>query len=110
MKKLISISLFVAFVISFSSISCKKDESDPGNCGTTWSTQVVAESNALSNAITVYASDPTAQNCNAYKTAYQNYLNAIKPFAECSAYTAAQKTELNNAIAQAEADIATLCQ
>ena len=110
MKKLISISLFVVLVVSFSSISCKKDKDDPGICGTTWATQVTAESNALSNAITVYAASPTAQNCNAYKTAYQNYLNALKPFTDCSVYTAAQKTELQTAIAQAEADISTLCE
>ena len=110
MKKIISISLFVVFVISFSSISCKKDKDDPGICGTTWATQLTAESNAVSNAITVYAANPTAQNCNAYKTAYQNYLNALKPYTDCTVYTAGQKSELQSLIAQAEADISTLCQ
>jgi uncharacterized Zn-finger protein len=110
MKKLVSISLFVVFVISFSNISCKKDEDDPGICGSTWTAQLSAESTALSNSITVYAADPTAQNCNAYKTAYQNYLNALKPYSDCTMYTAGQKAELQSLIAQAEADISTLCQ
>lgn len=102
-------SVLVAFVICISQISCKKIVTDPGNCGTAWSTQVSSELTALTNAATVYSSSPTTANCNSYKTAYQNYLNAIKPFTKCSAYTSAQKTELNNAIAQAESEISTLC-
>jgi hypothetical protein len=56
-----------------------------------------------------YSSNPTTATCNSYKTAYQNYLNALKPFAKCSLYTAAQKTELENSIAEAETEISTLC-
>lgn len=109
MKKIISMSVFVLFVIYISQISCKKAASDPSNCGTAWSTQVSAELTAVTNAATVYANSPTPANCLSYKTAYQNYLNAIKPFSKCSAYTSAQKTELENAIAQAESEISTLC-
>lgn len=110
MKKLISLSVFFLVVIFLSQVSCKKDDSDPGYCGSTWSTQLSDESTALSNAITVYATSPTTENCNAYKAAYQNYLDALKPFKDCTGYTAAQKNDLENAIAQAESEISTLCQ
>lgn len=109
MKKLISISVFAAITICLSLISCKKDASDPGYCGTAWSTQLSSELTALSNTATAYASSPTPANCTSYKTAYQNYLDALKPFAKCSLYTASQKTELENSIAQAETEISTLC-
>jgi hypothetical protein len=109
MKKLISISVFVLVVICSSQISCKKDASDPGYCGSSWATQLSSESTAMTNALTLYANNPTTENCNSYKAAYQNYLNALKPYTECTGYTATQKNDLENAIAQAEAEIDGLC-
>jgi hypothetical protein len=110
MKKIISLSVFVVLIF-FSQISCNKDSSDndPGYCGNAWTTQLSDETAALSNAATVYATDPTIENCNAYKAAYQNYLDALEPFTDCAGYTAAQKNDLENAIAQAQADINNLC-
>jgi hypothetical protein len=114
MKK---INLFGYRVISFLIIlsflgvgSCKKKATDPDYCGTAWATQVSSEINAVSTAAQLYASDPSTANCNAYKTAYQNYLNALNPFVDCAAWTVQQKNELEDAISEAQQQISTLCQ
>ena len=109
MKKIIPMSLFVVSVIFFSQISCKKAVTDPAFCANAWATELSDEITAFTNAATVYANDPTTANCNLYKAAFQSYLNGLKPFLDCSVYTAAQKTELENAIAEVEAELPTLC-
>jgi len=109
MKKIIPISVFVVMTICLSLISCKKEASDPDYCGTAWSTKLSSELTALSNASMAYSNNPTTVTCSSYQTAYQNYLNALKPFTKCTLYTPAQKTELENSIAQAETEISTLC-
>lgn len=90
--------------------SCKKKSADPDFCATSWATQLSDEVNALSAAAQTYATNPTTENCNAYKGAYQSYLNALEPFADCAAWTVEQKNELQAAIDQAQAEINTLCQ
>ena len=103
--------LFFLIVVSFLGMgSCKKKSADPDYCGTAWATQVTAEVNALSTAAQTYASNPTAANCNAYKAAYQNYLDALEPFVECAAWTAQQRNELEDAINEAQQQLTTLCQ
>ena len=98
-------------VVSFLGIgSCKKKATDPDYCGSAWATQVSAEITALSAAAQAYATEQTPANCNAYKTAYQNYLDALKPFADCAAWTAQEKSDLQDAINEAEQDISTLCE
>jgi uncharacterized protein (UPF0333 family) len=103
--------LFLLIVVSFLGIgSCKKKATDPDYCGSAWVTQVSAQVTALSVASQAYATDQSPANCNAYKTAYQNYLDALKPFANCATWTAQEKSDLQDEIAQAEQDISTLCQ
>ena len=106
MKKILC---FVIFVSLLGLDSCKKDSADPAFCGTAWATQVTTELNAVSNAAAAYASTPNTTTCNAYKSAYQGYLDALEKFLDCSLWTSAQKTELENAIAQAESDMGDLC-
>jgi hypothetical protein len=112
--KTISVSvfrlLFLLIVISFLGIgSCKKKAVDPDYCGTTWVTQVSAELNAVSAAATTYGTTPTTENCNALKTAYQNYLNVLEPFVDCASWTTQQTNELQDAIDEAQQQIDTLC-
>jgi len=98
-------------IVSFLGIgSCKKKATDPDFCGTSWAAQVSAESNVLSAALQTYATDPTTPNCNALKTAYQNYLDALSPFVDCASWTAQQQDELQAAINAAQQEINTLCQ
>jgi len=103
--------LSILIVVSFLGIgSCKKKATDPDYCGSAWATQVSAQITALSVAAQAYATDQSTANCNAYKTAYQNYLDALKPFSNCAAWTAQEKADLEDAINEAEQDISTLCE
>jgi len=113
--KTISVSvfrlLFLLIVISFLGIgSCKKKAVDPDYCATSYTTQVSAELSAVSAALATYTADPTTPNCNALKTAYQNYLNVLEPFVECASWTTQQTNELQDAIDAAQLQIDTLCQ
>jgi hypothetical protein len=55
-------------------------------------------------------SDPTTETCAAYKDAYQDYIDALVPFLECSTWTAQQKAELQAIIDEAEAEVSTFCE
>jgi hypothetical protein len=90
--------------------SCKKDENnDPEYCGTAWANAVQDELNTVTTAAMTYAQDPSTVNCNAYKAAYQDYIDALEPYGNCSLWTGQQKTELQNAIDEARDEISTLC-
>ena len=103
--------LCLLIVVSFLGIgSCKKKATDPDYCGSAWATQISDEVTAMSVAAQAYATEQTPANCNAYKTSVQNYLDALKPFANCDAWTAQEKSDLQDEIAQAEQDISTLCE
>jgi hypothetical protein len=106
MKKILCFLIIVSFL---GLDSCKKDADDPAFCGTSWATQVTTELNAVSNAAAAYASTPNATTCSAYKAAYQGYLDALEKFLDCSLWSSMQKTELENAIAEAEDDLDGLC-
>jgi hypothetical protein len=40
-------------------------------------------------------------NCNAYKAAFVNYLDALEPFLECTGWSSAELNELRDVINQA---------
>lgn len=90
--------------------SCKKKSTSPDYCNTAWTTQIQSQVTAFTNAATVYAADPTPANCTTYKAAYNNYIKALEPFSNCTAWTAQEKSDFDTALAQAKAGVATLCQ
>jgi len=100
-------SLFVILVV-LGLGSCKKDSNDPAGCSGAWATQVEDEVDALMSAMQAYSSDQSVANCNAYKDAYLDYIDAIEPLLDCSAYTAEQREELQDAIDQSEAAMSLL--
>lgn len=80
---------------------CKKDDNDPVGCNYALETQ--DELNAVNEAATAYANDPTnAVKCQAFKDAYQAYLNDLENHVECAALSG-QQAELQTAIDQAQA-------
>ncbi len=98
----------VMTVLAF--VSCKKDsDNDPAICSSAWATTVLDELSALSTASTNYTNNPTHETCIAYKNAFQDYIDALEPFLECSAYSAQDKAEVQAQIDEAEEDLATLC-
>jgi hypothetical protein len=107
MLRLLSL-LIIATLVGLS--SCKKDENnDPEYCGTAWVNAVQDELTAVTNAAMTYAQNPTTQNCNAYKTAYSGYIDALEPYGKCTLWSAQQKTEWQNAIDNARDELDTLC-
>lgn len=83
--------------------SCGKD--DPVTCN--WTTELQAESDAISAALTAYSNDPTPANCQAFKNAYQAWLNDADNYVQC-ATTAGQGVEFQNSIDQAQASLDAL--
>jgi hypothetical protein len=107
MKKNILLLAFVAASLAFG--SCSKSNDDPTPCSTNYGAELQTELNAVINAGNIYANDPTPANCTSYKASYQAYLNELKPYGNCSALTGQNRTDFNNAVAEAEASIADLC-
>ena len=80
---------------------CKKDDNDPVGCNYAVETQ--EELNALNQAAAAYSADPTnSTKCQAFKDAYQAYLNDLENHVECAALSG-QQAELQTAIDQAQA-------
>ncbi len=100
----------IIFCISVLATACSKDDDGVAPCSAAWATEVQSEYQAIISAATIYAQDETAANCNALKTAYQDYINAMKPFGNCATLTGQDRTDWQKAIEDAEAEVATLCQ
>ena len=96
--------LFVIVYFSVEMFSCSGDDGggDPSFCGNVWTTQLQSEITALANAGVAYSSDPTTATCNSYKAAFQGYINALKPFNGCNAWTSQQKKEFQDALAETD--------
>ncbi|MCB0629430.1 MAG: hypothetical protein R2824_18340 [Saprospiraceae bacterium] len=76
----------VLFVLSLgTTISCTKNDPGPGGCAANfnYTAELQAEATALGNAASAYGQDPTTENCNAYKAAYQDYLDAAEDIKLC---------------------------
>ncbi len=103
-----NILLFIIVFCSLGLLSCSK-KSDPVTCSIAWSTELQDEVNAISNAATDYANDQSIANCNAYKAAFQAYINALKPYRNCAALTGQNRFEFEAALSNAEESLDTLC-
>lgn len=99
-------------ILSFVGLgSCKKEEKEPDYCSTAWATQIQDELNTAIGAAITYSTNPTTANCNSYKTAMQAYIDALKPFSKCTGWTAEDKADFDESLADAEDELAnTNCQ
>ena len=102
MKSFEKLLVCMLFGIVVFSIGCKKDD-DPVGCN--YATEVQNEVNALTAATDAYVADSTNPvKCQAWKDAYQDYLNALEAHKECAALSG-QQAELQSAIDQAQASL-----
>lgn len=86
--------------------SCKKDkDNDPDICANNWVTTTQDELTSVTNAAMAFGNNPTVANCNAYKTAYQAYINALKNYENCSALTGMSRTEWKNSLDEAQEEL-----
>ena len=88
---------------------CGGDDDGPGNCSVAWATDLQNELNAIVTASTNYSNDPSASNCTALKAAYTAYINALRPYGNCSALTGQDRAAWEQAIEDAEDDVDTIC-
>lgn len=109
--KLLSFILLIAFIISFTVFeSCTSKSDNIASCSVAWATELNDELSALSNAGFAYSNDPSTENCNAYKAAYQTYINALKPYGDCSALTGQNRTAFEQALQDAQDEVGSLCE
>lgn len=98
--------LFVlfGFLVLF---SCKKE--DVASCSGAWATELSNEISAISTAASIYSMDPSDDNCNMFKAAYQDYLDALRPYGNCTTLTGASRSDWQKALADAESSINDIC-
>lgn len=106
MKKIFFLIIVITVVLIG---SCNKKDSDPDYCGGLWATALANEALAVYNASVAYSLNPSTTTCNAYKSSVQSYLEELRKYDDCSLWTAEQKAELAESIADAEEDLATAC-
>jgi hypothetical protein len=105
MSKKIFFFLFLTVAV-FGFWTCDKDNND--TCSAAWGAELTNEINAMSNAAQVYASNPTTANCNAYKQAVQNYLDALEPYGNCATLTGQDRVAWQNALDDAQESVDNL--
>lgn len=94
----------VALAMIINTGCSKNNPLNPLGCGNgTWAVQVSDELTAWSQAASTYSSDPTPANCNSYKNAAKNYLDALEGVRGCVA--GVSQAEFNEAIAEAKKDV-----
>jgi hypothetical protein len=96
---------FLAITLSFA--ACGSD--DDGNIGPAFCNDqafgeaVANATSSLSDAATLFANDPTTANCEAYRTAAQNYLDEIRRFEGCSIISA--RDDFRESLREAQASV-----
>ncbi len=109
-------NLFFLLVLAlslFSISSCGGDDDDNGGGNNpdlclfaTFNEQVLASVNALQAAALNFGNDPTTANCEAYRTAAQDYLDTIRSFDTCADIISTQSYQ--ESLAEAEMEVANL--
>ena len=93
------------FLILF---SCKKDDVAPA-CSGAWATELSNEITAIGTAVSIYSTDPSDANCNSMKAAYQDYIDGLRSYGNCSALTGTSRSDWQQAIDDAESSLDDFC-
>lgn len=100
-------TVLASIILSISACSDDNPLNPLGACASgSWATEVTNESAALTTAAQAYTDDPTVANCNAYKTAGTNYLDALEDARGC--VIGATQSAFNQAVNEAQAEIDAL--
>lgn len=117
MKK-IRFLLMIFSLISFSLISCGDDDNaddSSGNvytgpdCLNSYSSVFDIAAEEMSSAAFAYGMDSTLENCNAYRTAAQSFLDEVKPFENCTDLSGTDRDNFLLNIQNAEEVLETPC-
>lgn len=78
-------------------------------CSIAWGNELQSEITALVNAATAYSDDDSEVNCNAYKAAQQAYIDALRPYGNCSALTGQNRTIFDETLDDLETSVDNIC-
>ena len=82
---------------------CSEDDVING-CGEQfWAEEVASEAEALSATASQFGLDPTVANCNAFRAAAQNYLDALEGARPC--VDSSERADFDEAVNEAQASI-----
>ena len=96
-QKLLACTLLL---LAFAYVGCNDDDdNDPQPCN--YATELAEELDAVTAAAQAFGANPTTENCEAFRQAYQNYLDEAEQYAECAAL-AGDQAEYQQAIDQAQ--------
>jgi hypothetical protein len=96
------LSMFICFGLT----SCSKDDdSDSDPCSVFWTVGLSDEINAFSLAAQAYGTNPTLENCNAYKAAAQAYVNALSPYGDCASLTGQDRVSWQESLIDAQQSV-----
>lgn len=107
-----NVFVYLSFIFFFTLVvsSCSKDGGTNGaNCSTAWAADLSPEFDVITSASVAYSQDQSLENCNALKAAYQDWLDALKPYGDCATLTGQDRVEWQQAVDNAESEIDTLC-
>ena len=80
-------TLLITLLITFMGVTGCGGSDDDGDFNNTdctnWSEQYLAQANAYSEASNAYATDPTLANCQNYKAAGLNFIEALEGVVDC---------------------------
>ena len=94
--------LFALVVSCAFMFSCGK--SGTVGCGNNFYSDLENEINGLTDAATVYSTDPSLANCEKYKDALRDYLGAFEGLRSCYG-VGANKAEFDAAVKEAQDDV-----
>ena len=80
------ITMFALFLLigGMTTSGCGKDDKDdPDTCAEGWQNAYLDEYQKFVDAANMYSTDPTTENCQAYKTALLDYIDAYKKLENC---------------------------
>ena len=88
--------------------TCSPGDTTPTGCSIRWATELQDELSAFSQAAVVHAQTQTETSCENMRAAAQVYLDALRPYGNCQALTGQSRSDWQNAVAEAEQDIADM--
>ncbi|WP_162419431.1 hypothetical protein [Cyclobacterium roseum] len=93
----------------FLNVGCSVGEdNDVGSCSVRWSIELQDEINAMSQAAIARAQNPGPTTCENFRSASEAFLEALRPYGNCSTLTGQSRSEWQNEMDEAETRIQEL--
>lgn len=109
MSRISILSTFMILLLGIS-FSCSNETGvAPLGCGANFNylNAVEGELNTLNNAIVAFSADQSEANCNSLKSAYRDYIDALKSVDEC--VPSSERAAWRQALDEAEANVDSIC-